>query len=83
MPISTIGLVAAFCTTIAFMPQTIKILKTRKTKDLSLPMYMILTTGITLWFIYGLLLNDLAIMLANGVTFLQVTVILFLKIKNG
>lgn len=79
--ITILGLVAATCTTIAFLPQAIKAIRTRHTKDLSLRMYALLTTGIVLWLIYGVFKNDLPIILANGVTLVFAATILFLKIK--
>ncbi len=79
--ITILGLVAATCTTIAFLPQAIKTIRTRHTKDLSLGMYALLTTGIILWLIYGVIKNDLPIILANGVTLVFAATILFLKIK--
>ncbi len=79
--ITILGLVAATCTTIAFLPQAIKAIRTRHTKDLSLGMYALLTTGIILWLIYGVFKNDLPIILANGVTLVFAAIILFLKIK--
>ena len=76
-----IGLVAAVCTTISFVPQAIRIIKTKHTKDLSLTMYSILTTGVFLWLAYGILVKDLPIILANGVTLIFTATILFLIIK--
>ncbi|MFH1314812.1 MAG: PQ-loop domain-containing transporter [Candidatus Uhrbacteria bacterium] len=46
---TTIGLIVAICTTLAFFPQTIKVIKTKQTKDLSLAMYLIFTMGVFLW----------------------------------
>ncbi len=63
-----IGLTAAACTTISFLPQAIKVIKTRDTKSLSLPMYMIFTTGVLLWLIYGLLVRDIPMIAANTIT---------------
>ena len=54
-----IGLIAAACTTLSFLPQAIKVIKTKNTSDLSLTMYLILTTGLLLWLIYGYLINDI------------------------
>jgi MtN3 and saliva related transmembrane protein len=79
--ITILGLVAATCTTISFIPQAIKAIRTRHTKDLSLGMYTLLTTGIILWLIYGVFKNDLPIILANGITLVFAATILFLKIK--
>ena len=81
--ITIIGLLAAACTTIAFLPQVIKTVKTKKTKDISLLMYVILTTGILLWVVYGLLTIDLPIILANSITFVLALIVLMLKIIHG
>lgn len=78
-----IGLLAATCTTLSFLPQVIKIVKTRKTSDLSLLMCVILTTGILLWALYGLLTMDLPVLLANSITFILALIVLILKIKHG
>ena len=63
-----IGLIAAVCTTFAFIPQVIKVWKTKQTKDLSLRMYSIMFIGILLWLVYGIRIDSLSIMLANVVT---------------
>jgi MtN3 and saliva related transmembrane protein len=76
-----IGLVAATCTTISFLPQAIRIIKTKHTKDISLAMYSILTIGIFLWLVYGILLKDLPLIIANAITLLFTSTILILKIK--
>jgi len=81
--ISILGFVAATLTTIAFLPQVIKTLKTKRTKDISLPMYFILTMGLFSWFVYGITLQDYPIILANGLTFILAAIILVLKIRNG
>ncbi len=81
--ITAIGLLAAAATTIAFLPQVIKSLKTRKTRDVSLLEYIILVFGLSLWLIYGFLINNLPLILANGVTLVLAALILFTKIKYG
>lgn len=82
MELKTIlGLVAATLTTISFLPQAIKVIKTKNTKDLSLVMYIALTSGVLLWLIYGFLLNDIPIMIANAITLVFATTILFMKVK--
>lgn len=79
--LTVLGLVAACCTTISFFPQAIKAIRTKHTNDLSLGMYTLLTTGIILWLIYGILKNDFPIILANGITLIFAGTILILKIK--
>ena len=78
-----LGLIAASCTTIAFLPQVIKTIKSKHTQDISLMMYIILTTGVSLWLVYGLLIQDLPLILANGITLLFAVTVLILKIIHG
>jgi MtN3 and saliva related transmembrane protein len=77
-----IGLIAAVCTTFAFIPQVIKVWKTKNTKDLSLRMYSIMFIGIILWLVYGIRINSLSIILANVVTSILVGTILVYIIKG-
>lgn len=81
--ITIIGLFAAVGTTVSFLPQLIKSWKTKKTKDVSLGMYSILIVGITLWLIYGFLIKDLPLILANTVSWVLTSSILILKIRYG
>jgi MtN3 and saliva related transmembrane protein len=81
--VTLLGLVAATCTTIAFLPQVIKTVRTKHTEDISLLMYCILTFGLVLWLIYGLLIGNLPIIAANSVILAFALVILILKIKYG
>ncbi|MBL6877250.1 MAG: SemiSWEET transporter [Flavobacteriales bacterium] len=77
-----IGLSAAFLTTSAFIPQIYKIYKEKNADGISLTMYIILFTGVILWFVYGVLIGSLSIIIANGVTaLLQLSIIIF-KLKN-
>ena len=81
--ITSLGLVAAACTTAAFLPQVVKALRTRETKDISLLMYLILISGLCLWLAYGLLVRDLPLILANCVTLILALIVLFLKVRYG
>ena len=72
---------AAFCTTISFLPQAIKVFKTKSTKDISLYMFLIFTIGVLSWLICGLIINDMPIILANAVTLILSFFILIYKIK--
>jgi MtN3 and saliva related transmembrane protein len=83
MPITLIGLAAAFCTTIAFLPQVIKTWRTRSTKDISLAMFLVFTTGIFLWLVYGLIIGDVPLITANGITFVLSGTILYFKLRHG
>jgi MtN3 and saliva related transmembrane protein len=79
--IEILGLVAATCTTSAFIPQVYKAWMNKSTKDISLIMYLVFLTGTILWFIYGVYYSSLAIMLANGITAFLALVMIFLKVK--
>lgn len=75
-----IGLAAGFCTTVAFLPQVVKTWRSKSAKDLSFGMYSIFCTGVLLWLIYGLMISDLPIILANAVTLLLALSILMFKL---
>jgi MtN3 and saliva related transmembrane protein len=79
--LTTLGLIAGTLTTAAFVPQLVKVWKSRSTKDISLLMYIVICTGILLWLIYGLLIFDLPIIVANAITFMIALAILILKIR--
>lgn len=76
-----IGNVAALLTSISFLPQAIQIIRTKDTTGISLPMYIMFVTGIALWLVYGILLNDIPLILANVVTLSLSGLVLFLKIR--
>lgn len=80
---NTLGFMAASLTTIAFLPQVIQVWRSRSTKDISLPMLITFIAGITLWLIYGLLVNAAPIYLANALTLILNLVILRFKLKYG
>lgn len=82
-PITLIGLAAAFCTTIAYLPQAIQTWRTRSTKDLSLPMLLVLSTGLLLWLIYGSIIGDVPLIAANSVTLVLACTILYFKLRHG
>jgi MtN3 and saliva related transmembrane protein len=77
-PLSYVGPLAGFCTTIAFVPQIVKIKKPGG-DDLSYPMLFLYLTGVLLWLVYGLILHAAAIIWANSVTSFLVAVALALK----
>ena len=79
--ITIIGLIAALFTTVSLLPQLIKIYKTKSTKDISTGMFSLFGAGVLLWFVYGVFVNDLPIIVANSLAFIQAAVILFFKAK--
>ena len=81
--ITFVGLAAATCTTISLLPQAIKIIKIKETRDISLLMYLILDTGLVLWLTYGILIRDVPVIAANAISLVIATIIIFLKLKYG
>lgn len=79
----TIGWLAAVLTTFSFVPQAIKVIRTKETSSLSLWMYSIFTLGISFWLVYGLMIGSVQMTLANLVTLVLAIIILRAKIKNG
>lgn len=77
-----LGLMAACLTTGALIPQSVKVIKTKSTGDLSLWMFSMMFTGLILWLIYGLLINELPIILSNVFAILFSGVILFYKVRE-
>ena len=80
--LTMLGLAAAACTTASFLPQVIKTIKSRHTQDISLLMYIILTLGLFLWLVYGLLLRDIPLVAANSISCSLSSIILYLKIRH-
>jgi MtN3 and saliva related transmembrane protein len=66
---TALGLLAGACTTLSFLPQVIRTLQTRHARDLSAAWLSIFGLGTALWLTYGLLKSDIAVALANGITF--------------
>jgi MtN3 and saliva related transmembrane protein len=79
--ISVIGYLAAFGTTISFLPQAVKTIQTKDTSGISLPMYALFTLGTLLWLTYGILSGSLPVAIANAVTFVFASIILIYKIR--
>jgi MtN3 and saliva related transmembrane protein len=78
-----IGYFAGFLTSVSQLPQVIRVIKTRETKSISLWTYLILFTGIVLWLIYGILTEDLPLIIANSITVISTLTIIRYKIKFG
>lgn len=83
MSLEWLGYVAATLTTVAFVPQAFKTLRTRDTSGISLGMYSVFTLGIAFWFCYGIYLGSWPMILSNVITFVLAAVILGLKVKHG
>ncbi|HEV2558066.1 MAG TPA: SemiSWEET transporter [Microvirga sp.] len=77
------GYAAALCTTGAYVPQVLKVWRTRATQDISLRMFLVLVTGLALWLTYGIWKGEWPLILANAVTLMLASTILFFKFKHG
>lgn len=81
--IDWLGTVAGILTTIAFLPQVLKVWRSRSAKDISLGMYAIFAVGVACWVIYGWILSMWPVIIANVVTLALVTVVIALKLRWG
>ncbi len=79
--ITLLGYLAGALTTIAFIPQLLKVIRTRSTRDISLSMFSIFSAGIVLWLLYGIFIRSFPIIAANAITIVFAASILFCKIK--
>jgi len=79
--VTIIGIMATVFAVSSSIPQIIKGLKTRKTDDVSIWLVIVLITGLSLWVIYGIGINDLLISIANSIAVAINTFLLILKIK--
>jgi len=78
-----LGYVAATLTTVAFVPQALKVLRSRDTRAISLGMYLVFTAGLCFWLAYGLFLGSWPMILSNLVTLALALLILALKLRHG
>ena len=81
--VTLLGLVAACLTTSAFVPQAAQVWRTRSTKDISLAMFAMTFVGILMWFIYGVMLQNIPLIFANGITLVLVGSIIVAKLRFG
>lgn len=77
------GYAAAICTTSAYVPQVIRVWRTRSTRDISLRMFLVLVTGLALWLTYGLWRGEMPLVIANSITLVLAGTILYFKLKHG
>jgi MtN3 and saliva related transmembrane protein len=79
--ITTIGLVAAVLSTVALLPQVIRVWKTKSVKDISMGMFMIMTTSQVTWLVYGALMGETPIITSNFIVLMQTMALLSFKAK--
>tara|TARA_B100001250_G_C19645032_1_gene719982 strand:- start:561 stop:809 length:249 start_codon:yes stop_codon:yes gene_type:complete len=81
MNVEVLGFIAAILTTSAYMPQAYKIWKTRSTDSISLSMYIVMFFGILFWLIYSFLIKRPPLILANTLSLIMISMILYFKLK--
>lgn len=79
--VDTLGITAGFVSTLAFLPQVIKICRTQSTKGISLGMYILYSLGLILWGIYAYLIQSWPLLLTEIITGLMTFYILVMKVK--
>ncbi len=80
---TTIGLVAGTLTSVAAIPQVLKTYKTRHVRDISILQPLLLAFGVALWMIYGILISDLPLIVANITPLICNVVLTGMKIHYG
>lgn len=78
-----VGLSAGLLCMVSFLPQVIKIVKTGRTRDISLVTFSLFSLGVFLWLVYGVMIGSSPIILTNAVMFILSVFIVFMKVKNG
>ena len=81
--IETIGTVAALITTLCWIPQALRVIRTRDTRAISVWAQGSLLVGIVLWVIYGVALGSQPVIWANAVSFCLIGTIFALKLRYG
>lgn len=79
--VNAIGLMAATCTTISFVPQFVRVWRLRSAREISLIMFSVFSLGVFLWLLYGIFIHALPIILANAITLVLSLAILALKLR--
>jgi MtN3 and saliva related transmembrane protein len=83
MVVEAVGLLAAVLATGSFIPQVVRVHRTRRTRDLSLGMCWMLTLGVALWIVYGLMIRSVPLLVANGATLALAGYLLAMKVRQG
>jgi len=76
-----LGMAAGTICAVSFVPQVVRIYRTKNVRDISLVTFVVLSVGTVAWFIYGVLIKEWPVIIANAVTFVLVVLIMIMKIK--
>lgn len=80
--VTVLGFVAATCTTISFLPQVLHTIRTKDTSGISTGMYVLFVLGTIGWFSYGILTHCMPVVVANGITMILASVVLYYKLTD-
>lgn len=80
--VETVGFLASILSVLNQFPQAIKVFRSNDTHSISLVMYCIVVVCITLWLVYGVLLNDSPLIWANALSLIPITYIFIMKLRN-
>lgn len=78
--VQNLGFLAAFCTTAAFVPQLVRVVRLRSARDISLPTFLLFSVGVFFWLLYGLDTGSKPVIVSNCVTLVLSVSILLLKL---
>ncbi|HOF32993.1 MAG TPA: SemiSWEET transporter [Spirochaetota bacterium] len=78
---TVLGYAAAFFSTVSFVPQVIKTLRTKDTSGISLLMYSVFTAGVALWLIFGVMTSNMPVTIANVIVLILASMVLVMKIR--
>jgi MtN3 and saliva related transmembrane protein len=81
--VQNLGFAAAFCTTAAFVPQLVRVIRLRSAREISLPTFLLFSVGVFLWLLYGLDTGSKPVIASNCVTLVLSVSILALKLRFG
>ncbi|MCX7882158.1 MAG: SemiSWEET transporter [Brevinematales bacterium] len=77
-----LGFIAGFCTTLSLVPQVIKVIRTRQTRDIALGMYILMVIGVFFWLLYGLSTRAISVIVSNSITFVLSFTVLVYKLRE-
>jgi MtN3 and saliva related transmembrane protein len=78
-----VSAVAAALTTVAFVPQAIHIIRFKETRAISLQMYVVFASGVAFWLVFGVMIWNWPIMVANAITLALALTIIRMKLRYG
>lgn len=79
--VEMVGFCAAFCTTVAFVPQLWRVVRLRSAREISLPTFLLFSAGVSLWLLYGMYTGSKPVIASNGATLILSVSILVLKLR--